>query len=53
MGVISAVSEFYAFGMRDSHARRLANVFINNYCIASTPRSGKEPQLKVLKLSEE
>ena len=43
--------DVYEFGMEERHARILSNIFIKNYCKASTPRSSKEPALKRLKLS--
>ena len=33
------------------YSRSLANIFLNNYAKLNTPRSSKEPALKVLKLS--
>lgn len=46
------VSDFYGFtNVSKKHSRILANIFFNNYCHLYTPRSSKEPKLKVLKLS--
>ena len=45
------VSNYYEFGMKEHHGRILANIFFNNLCKSITPKSGKEPALKVLKLS--
>ena len=45
------VSEVYDFGMRQRHCIVLSNIFLNKLCHKSTPRCGKEPALKVLKLS--
>jgi len=45
------ISEFYQFGMNERHCVVLSNVFLNRLCNESTPKSGKEPALKVLKLS--
>ena len=45
------VSEFYSFGMEKHHGRILANIFLKNFCKSLTPRSIKEPSLKILKLS--
>ena len=45
------VSEFYFFKINHPHCNTLANIFLNNYCAQITPRSNKEPALKVLKLS--
>lgn len=49
--ILFTISEIYCFGMEESHAQILANIFIKNECLAQTPRSDKEPALKVLKLS--
>ena len=45
------VTEFYEFGMNEHHCITLSNIFLNKLCIKTTPRSGKEPAIKVLKLS--
>ena len=45
------VSEFYFFEIKHTYCNTLANIFLNNYCAQITPRSNKEPALKVLKLS--
>ena len=45
------VSEFYNFDMKESHCIILSNIFLNNLCRKMTPRSGKKPAMKVLKLS--
>ena len=47
------ISEYYDFGIKVGESRKLANIFINNYCKEFTPRSGKEPALKIIKFSEE
>ena len=49
--ILMQISDFYAFGMLDHHGRILSNIFFNNLCKSVTPRSGKEPALKILKLS--
>lgn len=49
--IFMAVSEFYSFNMLKKHGQILSNIFLKNYCIESTPRSDKEPAVKVLKLS--
>ena len=53
MKIILDISEFYYFGATTVHSRKLANIFINNYCKEVTPRSGKESELKIIKLYEE
>lgn len=45
------VSEFYHLQMELSHCVTYANILLNNYCLFKSPRSIKEPKLKVLKLS--
>jgi len=45
------IASHYSFNMSKLHSRTLSNIFLNNHCIASTPRSSKESQQKVLKLS--
>ena len=45
------ISTIYDFGMSKSHAKSLANIFLNNLCKALTPRDSKAANLKVLKLS--
>ena len=46
-----SVSDFYLFQMKNKHCIILSNIFLNNFCTTVTPRSGKEPALKILKLS--
>lgn len=46
------ISDMHTFNMNRKHANILSNIFFKNYCIESTPRSSKEPNQKVLKLSE-
>lgn len=46
------LSDTFKFHVEERHARILANILIKNYCVASTPRSSKEPALKRLKLSD-
>lgn len=41
----------YGYSAREYHSRALANILINNYCSASTPRLGKESKQKIIKLS--
>ena len=45
------VSEYYNFNMDRRHGNILSNIFLNNFCSSMTPRSAKESNLKVLKLS--
>lgn len=49
--MLMAISEFYSFNMKNRHGHILANIFFKNFCLNATPRSGKEPQLKMLKLN--
>ena len=49
--VFMAISEYYSFNMSRKHGNILANILLKNYCLDSTPRSNKEPAVKVLKLS--
>ena len=48
--VFMSVSDFYSFNMERDHGDILANILLKNYCLQETPRSGKEPALKVLNL---
>ena len=52
MKIAMTLSEEFKFQMEERHARILSNIFLRNFCCASTPRSNKEPALKKLKLSE-
>ena len=45
------VSEYYNFTTDRRHGNILSNIFLNNFCSSMTPRSAKEPNFKVLKLS--
>ena len=47
------ITEYYVIEVNTSNLRKLANILINNYCKELTPPSGKEPALKILKLSPE
>ena len=49
--VFKLISDFYDFSMKDRHCTVLSNIFLNKFCLKTTPRSGKEPALKILKLS--
>ena len=40
----------YGFSACEDFSRTLANILINNYCSASTPRLGKESKQKIIKL---
>ena len=44
-------SEFYSLIMQRRHGLILSNILLNNHCINKTPRSEKNPAVKVLKLS--
>ena len=51
--IFMLISQYYSFNMDKRHGLILSNIFLNNYCKTVTPRSGKEPAMKVLKLSSE
>lgn len=51
MKIAMTVSDELQFQMEERHARIISNIFLRNFCCASTPRSTKEPALKCLKLS--
>ena len=46
------ISKLYSFDMTRKNAEVLSNIFIKNYCRTCTPRSGKEPSQKILKLKD-
>ena len=46
------ISKLYSFDMTRKNAEVLSNIFISNYCRTCTPRSGKEPSQKILKLKD-
>ena len=52
MRIAMMLSDEMEFQMEERHARIISNIFLKNFCCASTPRSTKEPALKRLKLSE-
>ena len=45
------VSEYYDFEMEERHAIILSNILLKNLAKVTSPRLGKEPALKMLKLS--
>ena len=45
------ISEFYDFDMTMEHSYTLSNILLKNFCKSETPRTGKEPAMKILKLS--
>ena len=49
--VFKLISEFHFFNMEKKYASIFANIVLKNFCKYGTPRSEKEPVLKVLKLS--
>ena len=49
--IFMAISEFHTLNMSKTHGQILSNLLLKNYCKSSTPRSDKEPAVKVLKLS--
>ena len=50
--IFMIINDMHTFNMERRHGIILANIFFKNYAIELTPRSTKEPKLKVLKLSE-
>ena len=46
-----SISEKWQFNIQLKHCRILSNIFFKNYALFHTPRSSKEPALKVLKLN--
>ena len=52
--VLMIISDFYELShIEIRHGKTLSNILLNNYCNIYTPRSSKEPKLKILKLSNE
>ena len=51
--IFMVISKLYGFDMEKRHAWILCNIFFNNYCKFSNPRSSKETSQKVLKLSDD
>ena len=49
--VLELISDFYNLNILPTYPTILANILFKNYCILYTPRSNKEPQQKLLKLS--
>ena len=49
--ILLKISDHHLFAMTLPNCRILSNIFIKNFCLASTPRTSKEACLKVLKLS--
>ena len=49
--VFGHIAELYDFNVTKCHCNILSNTFLNKLCIQTTPRSGKEPAVKILKLS--
>ena len=45
------VSEYYDFDMEKRHGTMLSNILLKNLAKVTSPRLGKEPALKMLKLS--
>ena len=48
--LLMSLAERSSFFVTEQHARVLSNVLLKNYCALYTPRSGKEPKQKLLKL---
>ena len=51
MRIFQNVADYYGFSVDKSHCRILSNILINLFCKNSTPRSRKEAQQKIIKLS--
>ena len=49
--IFMLVSEMHHFNTERVHGIILSNIFFKNYCLFQSPKSSKEPALKVLKLS--
>ena len=49
--IFQAISDAHGFNMVRVHCFTLANIFLNNFCKASTPLLRKEVQQKIVKLS--
>ncbi len=49
--IFTLISKFHLFNAEKSHAHIFANIVSKNFCKHYTPRSDKEPDVKVLKLS--
>lgn len=52
--VLMMIADFYRLDtIERKHGRIISNILFNNYCYLYSPKSSKEPKLKVLKLSSE
>ena len=51
--ILMMVSDSYQFNMERSNGLSFSNILLKNHCLLYSPRSGKEPKQKVLKLSSE
>ena len=49
--IFMLISEFHFFNMERNYASIFANIVLKNFCKHGTPRSEKEPSVKVLKLT--
>jgi len=49
--LLELIADFYDLGVSPSYFSILANILLKNYCNLYSPRSSKEPQQKLLKLS--
>ena len=49
--IFMLISVFHFFNMEKKHASIFTDIVLKNFCKHGTPRSEKEPVLKVLKLS--
>ena len=49
--IFNKISTIYSLDFIETHFKILSNIFIKNYAILSSPKSSREAELKVLKLS--
>ena len=49
--ILMLISEMCNFNMKREHGIILSNILFQNYCLFESPRTTKEPAVKVLKLS--
>ena len=54
INVLMIISDFCGLShIERRHGKTLSNILLNNLCNMYTPRSSKEPKLKIIKLSNE
>ena len=49
--IFQFISEYYGFEMNKHHCYTLSNILLSKWCKAATRHLGKEPAMKILKLS--